>query len=114
MLDTTRDPQLSDIVLDRWTYREMTQLAGDTGSAFLLGYVRTQIDAANLRTLIRVARMGKSGEFLRGVLLSGGEVPPRAWKRPVLPERPGLRSSMPPPGSRRRQKPAPRPCRAVP
>ena len=81
VLDTTRDPQLSDIVLDRWTYREMTQLAGDTGSAFLLGYVRTQIDAANLRTLIRVARMGKSGEFLRGVLLSGGEVPPESVEK---------------------------------
>lgn len=81
VLDTTRDPQLSDIVLDRWTYREMTQLAGDTGSAFLLGYVRTQIDAANLRTLIRVARMGKSREFLRGVLLSGGEVPPESVEK---------------------------------
>ena len=81
VLDTTRDPQLSDIVLDRWTYREMTQLAGDTGSAFLLGYVRTQIDAANLRTLIRVARMGKSGEFLRGVLLPGGEVSPESVEK---------------------------------
>ena len=115
MLDTTRDPQLSDIVLDRWTYREMTQLAGDTGSAFLLGYVRTQIDAANLRTLIRVARMGKSGEFLRGVLLSGGEVPPESMEKAGA-ARSGrdYGALCPPPGSRRRQKPAPRPCRAVP
>lgn len=114
VLDTTRDPQLSDIVLDRWTYREMTQLAGDTGSAFLLGYVRTQIDAANLRTLIRVAGWARAASFCGVCCFPAGKCPPRAWKRPVLPERPGLRSSMPPPGSRRRQKPAPRPCRAVP
>ena len=33
VLDTTRDPQLSDIVLDRWMYRDMAQVAEDTGSA---------------------------------------------------------------------------------
>ena len=45
VLDTTRDPQLSDIVLDRWMYRDMAQVAEDTGSQFLRGYVETQIDA---------------------------------------------------------------------
>ena len=74
VLDTTRDPQLSDIVLDRWMYRDMAQVAEDTGSQFLRGYVETQIDAANLRTLVRTLRMGKGPEFLRGVLLEGGEL----------------------------------------
>ena len=37
VLDTTRDPQLSDIVLDRWCYRDMAALAEETGSAFLRG-----------------------------------------------------------------------------
>ena len=53
VLDTTRDPQLSDIVLDRWMYRDMAQVAEDTGSQFLRGYVETQIDAANLRALLQ-------------------------------------------------------------
>ena len=74
VLDTTRDPQLSDIVLDRWCYRDLAQVAESTGSAFLMGYVQTQIDAANLRTLVRTLRMGKGPEFLRGVLLEGGEL----------------------------------------
>lgn len=73
-LDTTRDPQLSDIVLDRWTYRDMMESAERTGSRFLQGYVRTQIDASNLRALVRTLRMGKSPEFLRNALLSGGTV----------------------------------------
>ncbi|MBE6963125.1 MAG: V-type ATP synthase subunit C [Ruminococcaceae bacterium] len=74
VLDTTRDPQLSDIVLDRGCYLDMDDVAEATGSAFLHGYVKTQIDAANLRSLIRTIRMGKNVDFLRGVLFAGGEI----------------------------------------
>lgn len=78
VLDTTRDPQLSDIVLDRWMYRDMAQVAEDTGSQFLRGYVETQIDAANLRALIRTLRMGKNADFLAGVLFENGTIEPAA------------------------------------
>ena len=74
VLQTTRDPQLCDIVLDRWFYRDMDAVAEATGSAFLHGYVQVQIDAANLRTLVRTLRMGKGGEFLKTVLLEGGDI----------------------------------------
>lgn len=75
VLDTTRDPQLSDIVLDRWGYQDMLAAAGETGSDFLRGYVRAAIDAANLRTLVRTLRMGKNADFLQGVLFEGGTIP---------------------------------------
>lgn len=68
VLDTTRDPQLSDIVLDRWCYRDMAALAEETGSAFLRGYVAVQVDAVNLRTAVRTLRMGKGADFLLGAL----------------------------------------------
>ena len=74
VLDTTRDPQLSDIVLDRWCYRDMDDVAEATGSAFLHGYVKAQIDAANLRSLVRTLRMGKNADFLKGVLFAGGDI----------------------------------------
>ena len=74
VLDTTRDPQLSDIALDRRCYQEMARVAEETGSAFLAGYVKIQIDAANLRSLVRTLRMGKGGEFLKTVLLEGGDI----------------------------------------
>lgn len=74
VLDSTRDPQLSDIALDRRYYEEMGDLAEETGSAFLAGYVKIQIDAANLRALVRTLRMGKGGDFLKTVLLEGGGV----------------------------------------
>ena len=76
VLDTTRDPQLSDIALDRWCYRDLAAVAEATGSAFLEGYVRVQIDAANLRALVRTLRMGKNDTFLAGVLFDGGEISP--------------------------------------
>lgn len=76
ILSTTRDPQLADIAVDRWYFRDMLETAERTGSAFLRGYVRLQIDCSNLRTLVRTLRMGKNADFLRGVLLDGGDVAP--------------------------------------
>ena len=74
ILDTTRDPQLMDMALDRWYYRELLTVAEDTGSAFLKGYIRLQIDAANLRIFVRTSRMGKGIAFLQGALFDGGSV----------------------------------------
>ena len=76
ILDTTRDAQLMEIALDRWYYREMLAIAEKTGSNFLRGFVRVQIDAANLRALVRTIRMGKNSEFLKLVLIEGGEIAP--------------------------------------
>lgn len=74
VLAATRDPQLSDIVVDRWYFRDLMATAEKTGSDFLIRYVRLQLDAANLRTLVRTLRMGKNADFLRGVLFEGGSV----------------------------------------
>ena len=76
-LAASHDPQLSDLALDRACYEEMAQLAQETGSAFLQGYVRLEVDVANLRAAVRVARIGKGSEFLSQVLLPGGSVSQR-------------------------------------
>ena len=75
-LETTRDPQLSDMILDRRMYEDLSALAEESGSAFLRGYVRVQIDAANLRSLVRTLRMGRGADFLRNVVFSGGNADP--------------------------------------
>lgn len=74
ILSTTRDPQLADIAVDKWYFRDLLETAEGTGSGFLTGYVRLQIDASNLRTLVRTLRMGKNADFLRGVLVEGGGI----------------------------------------
>ncbi len=74
VLGRTSDPQLSDFILDRACYEEMLSLATATGSQFLSGYVKLLVDAVNLRSAIRIKRMGKSFDFLRSCLIPGGNV----------------------------------------
>lgn len=74
LLNESHDPQQADLLLDRACYEEMAQLARELESPFLQGYVRLSVDVANLRAAVRVYRMGKEAEFLRQVLLSGGNV----------------------------------------
>ena len=73
-MGATGNPQLSDFVLDRAYFAEMAETARAVGSPFLEGYVRLLIDAANLRSAVRCARMGKGSDFLSQVLLPGGNV----------------------------------------
>ena len=72
LLARTANPQLADFVLDKAMFREMLDLAGETDCAFLKGYARLLIDSANLKSLVRTARMHKDADFLREVLLPGG------------------------------------------
>jgi V/A-type H+-transporting ATPase subunit C len=74
VLSATKDPQMADAVLDRAYYDEMFALAAKVGSKFLEGYVKISIDAANLRSVVRTARIGKGVEFLRSMLFSGGNI----------------------------------------
>lgn len=78
VLKDSRDPQRADLLLDKAYFAEMAQLARELGSSYLQGYVRLMVDAANLRTVVRVARMGGEDEFLRGVLIEGGNVSPQS------------------------------------
>ncbi len=75
-LSEQRDPQRADLALDRACYAEMTAAAKESESAFLQGYVRLAIDAANLRTAVRCARKNVSQELLLESLLPGGNVDP--------------------------------------
>lgn len=76
VLQITRDPMLADTVLDRYTFMDMLDEAQSVGSSFLEGYVRLQMDAYNLRSVVRTLRMGKPPEFLQTVLVEGGMVGP--------------------------------------
>ena len=74
VLANTSDPQLADFLLDRAYYAEMLSAAQATGSDFLVRYVRTTIDAANLRSAVRTLRMKKGADLLKRVLVEGGTI----------------------------------------
>lgn len=78
VLSATKDPQQADFLLDQAYFKEMDAIAKSTGSDFLVGYVRLMVEAANLRSLVRVLRMGKDQTFLKNVLFEGGLVEP--WR----------------------------------
>jgi V/A-type H+/Na+-transporting ATPase subunit C len=70
-----RDPQVIDLLLDQVLYEQLLQSAEEVGSDFLKGLFVRQIDLINLRSLIRVKRMGFDREFLKKVLLPQGMLP---------------------------------------
>lgn len=74
MLARSDNPQLSDFVLDSAYFAEMLDIAKKLDNPFISGYVRMSIDGANLRACVRCLRMGRSREFLSGVLIDGGEL----------------------------------------
>ncbi len=61
-------------MLDQAYFEDMFDLARTSESDFLAGYVRINIDAANLKSVVRTLRMGKDVDFLKGVLFSGGNL----------------------------------------
>jgi len=73
-LSRTDNPQLADIILDRAMFAELLSIASETGSAFLYGYVKLLIDAANLGAAVRAARSGRNADFLKNALITGGNV----------------------------------------
>lgn len=70
-----RDPQAIDLILDRVLYEQLIAAARENGSAFLEGMFIRQIDLTNLRSLIRIKRMGLDREFIKKVLLPQGTLP---------------------------------------
>lgn len=77
----TGDPQLSDLVLDKAAFREMEEMAEQTGSDYVRDIVATMADLANIRIFVRVRRMGRGVDFLMKALLDGGKLKPSAYLR---------------------------------
>jgi len=82
VLARTEDPRLADMILDRACFEEELTLAKSIGDKYLIGYIKLRIDAANLRSVVRATRLRQSGQVLKGMLLSGGEVDASALLTP--------------------------------
>jgi V/A-type H+-transporting ATPase subunit C len=72
VLSRTKDPQLSDITIDKIYFDELSTHSKELGNDFIAGYVRLLTDSANLRTFIRSQRTRRSADFLRAALIPGG------------------------------------------
>ena len=68
------DPQMVDILVDRAVLEASLETARQVGNRFLMEYCTAQTDIANIRSAVRLKRMGKDVFFLRRVLAPGGKV----------------------------------------
>lgn len=74
LLERSANPQLADFLLDQAYFTEMKTTAEKLGSGFADGYVRILADTTNLRSAVRVLRMGKDIGYLHEALVPGGSV----------------------------------------
>lgn len=74
LYEKTADPQLCDLELDCAAYCEMQQMAQATKSAYVKDIVATMADLVNIKSVVRVRRMGKGTDFLLRALVSGGKI----------------------------------------
>ncbi|NLJ79264.1 MAG: V-type ATP synthase subunit C [Tissierellia bacterium] len=70
----TEDPQRIELILDKHYFGHLHELAEETGISLFIGYVKDLIDLTNIRTLIRLKKQGKDINFLREVLIDGGNI----------------------------------------
>lgn len=74
VLNRTGDPQYADIALDRGWFDEMSATAKQAGSDFVSGYVALMADSVNLRTAVRLKKMGRPYDYLKQSFIRGGSV----------------------------------------
>ena len=74
LLARIANPQLSDFLLDKAYFREMNALADELDSDYARGYVALLADSTNLRSAVRILRMGKDIGYLQEALVAGGSV----------------------------------------
>lgn len=69
-----KDPQVIDIIFDKYCYEEMLNSAKSLNSKFIEDYIRLQIDTINLKTYVRLRKMNKSWDFFSKVYIKGGKI----------------------------------------
>jgi len=74
-LEETGDPQAIDMVVDGEMFRLGLEIAKDSRFELLEQIWTTMIDVTNIKSLVRINRMGRGGDFLRNCLIDGGLVP---------------------------------------
>jgi V/A-type H+-transporting ATPase subunit C len=74
-----KDPQYIDIIFDKYCYDEMLKSAEGLSNTYVTEYLRMLIDTINIKTFVRLKKMGKSWDFLSKVFIDGGRIPHKAF-----------------------------------
>ena len=74
LYEEKKDQQLIDIYLDNAYFTELLELAKESEVDLFIKYAKNLIDFTNIRTLLRAKKQEKSVEFLRSIIIEGGNV----------------------------------------
>lgn len=69
-----KDPQKIDTILDGYMYIDMLQRAKEVKNDFIIDYVKRNIDFSNIKSVIRLKKQQKDLNFLKEVILTGGDI----------------------------------------
>lgn len=70
----TKDPQAVDFICDKYCFRDISRIADESGNDFVKGYVRLWIDTVNLKTFMRVRKMGQPWGYFAEIFVPDGNV----------------------------------------
>lgn len=72
--ENTRDPQVIDIILDKYMFKTIIQIRDSIKDNFINKYIAALVDSTNLKTLLRIKKQNKSREFFDSVIIEGGSI----------------------------------------
>lgn len=70
----TQDPQLIDLKIDVACFKDMYEIAKNSGEQKVLEYVKDRIDIINVKNAIRVAEMMKDDDFANSIFIPNGDI----------------------------------------
>jgi len=75
MLSVKVDPQKIDIKLDRAMFAHIVSVCNGAKDKFVSGYFQRLIDLTNIKTFLRLKKMGEGLELLREAIIPSGSFP---------------------------------------
>ena len=72
--EVTQDPQQIDLILDKALFEEMKAIVESINDDFLREYFVAMVDLNNIRTLLRLKKIGAEAKTFDDSLLSGGSL----------------------------------------
>lgn len=74
LFNRSHDPQVIDLVLDKYCYKDMIKGANRTEDEFLIDFMKQEIDLLNLNSFIRLRNIKKPWTFFQKIFLDGGQI----------------------------------------
>lgn len=77
----TRDGRYIDLILDKACFNSISQAAEKTKNDYIIGYVIRLADVTNIKTFVRVKRLGKSFKLFEEAYVLGGSIDVEVFRR---------------------------------